>query len=137
MKKFEKNFLVICDSVIKDDSGKLSLIGIYNVVQTKQLPAVHPKFVLVGNIKILDESIDKISVKIELIDGTGKIINSDIPSIEVTSITKNDFSKVREHNIIYEIGMVKFDKEGKYAFRVTADLEEIGDAEFFLVKLSQ
>lgn len=137
MRKFEKNYLVICDSVIKDENGKISVIGIYNVVLAKQFPVFHPKFVLVGNIKILDKNIKDAMLNVELVNSEGNRVGFEIPAVKLTSINNNPYGEVNDHNIIYEIGNIKFDQPGRYAFRVKLESEEIGEAEFFVSKAQE
>lgn len=42
------NFVIICDNAVIDEKTKnLSLLGIFNTIGAKSLPAVHPKFNIV------------------------------------------------------------------------------------------
>ena len=91
-------------------------------------PTIHPTFFLVGNTNVLDKTIEKVTVEIELVDEEGKTVVP-IPPLEVKLERKDGLASF---NIIYGISNVKFEKAGKYRFVVKGNSEYIGTAEFFV-----
>ncbi|OGG06223.1 hypothetical protein A3D05_03610 [Candidatus Gottesmanbacteria bacterium RIFCSPHIGHO2_02_FULL_40_24] len=134
MKKLIQNYLFICDEAFLGQGGKMNIIGIFRTINMSKLPGTHLKTVLVGNFDVLDNSLKEVSLEISLTDSRGVSQGLTVGPMKMTVPENN---KGRNINILIEMGNVKFEKEGKYAFLVKADGETVGKADFTVNPLNQ
>lgn len=132
MKRFEKNFVILCDEAFLGEAGKVSIIGIFERIFADKMPAVHLKSVLVGNFNVNDNKTSEANVKIDLVDIEGNTVGLSIPNIKLNIPLSS--SKIRRVGFIYALGNLKFEKYGVYKFLVTIDSEIVGEYMFEVQK---
>ncbi len=109
--------MLVCDNVITENiSGKNSLIGIFENINAKQFPAVHPALYVYIN---FTEALGRYNFRLELIN----IENDEhiYPGADITGLESNDIAA--HYNLVFTINRLKFEKPGKYEFRLFADGE--------------
>ena len=109
---------VLCDAAT-DHKGKLNLLGTFNSVHTRELPANYPQCSIVLRVvfKLVEEGSHKL--RINFVDEDGKFV---MPSIELpfeVSVPENDSFAYR--NFILNIQRLKFEKFGQHAVDIAID----------------
>ena len=109
---------VLCDAAT-DYKGKLNLLGTFNSVFTRELPANYPQCSIVLRVvfKRVEEGQHKL--RINFVDEDGKFV---MPSIELpfeVSVPAEDSFAYR--NFILNIQRLKFEKFGQYAVDIAID----------------
>ena len=109
---------VLCDAAT-DYKGKLSLLGTFNSVHTRELPANYPQCSIVLRVvfKLVEEGSHKL--RINFVDEDGKFV---MPSIELpfeVKVPENDSFAYR--NFILNIQRLKFEKFGQHAVDIAID----------------
>jgi len=110
------NYLVTCDSVLFDAANKASIIGIFDKIFSKGVPAVHNKFsVVVNTIGSPGTSYDE---RIEIINTQD---NNPIVSLQ----GKISFEESGRNNFLGNFVNTVFPNFGKYRIKVSIDGQEI------------
>jgi hypothetical protein len=109
---------VLCDAAT-DYKGKLNLLGTFNSVFTRDLPANYPQCSIV--LRVVFNRVEEGShkLKINFVDEDGKFV---MPSIELpfeVSVPAEDSFAYR--NFILNIQRLKFEKFGQYAVDIAID----------------
>ncbi len=135
MKKFTKNYLLLCDHAFLSEGGKLNVLGVFETINLAQIPGVHLKCALVGNISINDSSIKDALIEVSLKDPEANSVLLNIPGMKMpVSKVSNEPGKI---NFILELGNLKFEKEGIYTFVVKVNGEHLADYEFMVNKVKE
>jgi hypothetical protein len=115
------DFAVVADYALVDQSGKLSVLGIFQHIWVQQFPAMHPRLHLVLRLKGKRTEVGEHAVQIRLVDeqgneslgGSGNVTFAEPPAgiieIEAGAILVFD---------------VPFPHPGTYRFEITIDGEE-------------
>ena len=109
---------VLCDAAT-DYKGKLNLLGTFNSVHARELPANYPQCSIVLRVvfKVVEEGSHKL--RINFVDEDGKFV---MPSIELpfeVKVPENDSFTYR--NFILNIQRLKFEKFGQHAVDIAID----------------
>ena len=109
---------VLCDAAT-DYKGKLNLLGTFNSVHARELPANYPQCSIVLRVvfKLVEEGSHKL--RINFVDEDGKFV---MPSIELpfeVKMPENDSFAYR--NFILNIQRLKFEKFGQHAVDIAID----------------
>ncbi len=118
---------LLCDAAT-DQLGKLNVLGAFDTIYAKQLPAIHPACAIALRIRFEISEEGNHPVKILVIDEDAKPAG---PKME-----GNISVKVREGmdstvtNLILNIQGLKFEKCGKYRIDLTIDNQTITDLPF-------
>ena len=109
---------VLCDAAT-DYKGKLNLLGTFNSVHTRELPANYPQCSIVLRVvfKLVEEGSHKL--RINFVDEDGKFV---MPSIEFpfeVKVPEKDSFAYR--NFILNIQRLKFEKFGQHAVDIAID----------------
>lgn len=119
-------FLHICDEVILSVNGKISLINLFQFINSKEFPAIHSKFTVITHIK---GYVSKYSETIEIISPSGEIVANVSGDAEI----KNEEGG---NNFIADFINIQLPLEGKYWIKVSIDGNILSnkDEHFFLAK---
>ena len=109
---------MLCDAAT-DYKGKLNLLGTFNSIFTRDLPANYPQCSIVLRVvfKLVEEGSHKL--RINFVDEDGKFV---MPSIELpfeVKVPENDSFAYR--NFILNIQRLKFEKFGQHAVDIAID----------------
>lgn len=105
----------LCDAAT-DYNGKLNLLGTFDTIFTKQLPAIHPQCSIA--LRIIFSKIEEGShkVKMNFVDEDGKFV---MPSIDMpVEVALTDDANFLSRNFVINIQQLKFDKPGSYSIDV-------------------
>jgi hypothetical protein len=109
---------VLCDAAM-DYNGKLSLLGTFDTIMAKQLPAQHPQCSVA--VRIVFDKIEEGAHKLKMnfVDEDGRFI---MPSIDVpVDVVVPGDANFISRNFILNIQQLKFEKFGIYSLDVAVD----------------
>jgi hypothetical protein len=118
MTNVKLNHALICDQVIVDTSGKISIIGMFNRINTKNTPVVHGKFAIVINTS--GNPGESYLEKIEIINLQD---DKSIASVE----GKIEFKSAGINNFFGNFVNILFPVFGKYWIKVSINGDPITD----------
>jgi Family of unknown function (DUF6941) len=115
------DFAVVADYALVDQSGKLSVLGIFQHIWVQQFPAMHPRLHLVLRLKGKRTEVGEHAVQIRLLDedgneslgGSGNVMFAE-PSAGITEIEAGAI-------LVFD---VPFPHAGVYHFQITIDGEQ-------------
>jgi hypothetical protein len=115
------DFAVVADYALVDQSGKLSVLGIFQHIWVQQFPAMHPRLHLVLRLKGKRTEVGEHAVQIRLVDeqgaeslgGSGNVTFAEPPA----GITEIEAGAI----LVFD---VPFPHAGTYRFEITIDGEE-------------
>ena len=125
------NAMLICDKVITEvGTNKKSLIGVFENISALKFPCIH--HFLSVYIKLTDAN-GKYIFRLELIDlENNKIIGKgEIP--KEVAIT----NPLAIHDLVFNLAGLKFERPGKYEFRIYANEEVFGQKAFLVRKIDK
>ena len=114
------DFAVVADYALVDQSGKMSVLGIFQHIWVQQFPAMHPRLHLVLRLKGKRTEIGEHAVQIRLVDdaetellgGSGTVNFAEPPA----GVTEIEAAAV----LVFD---VPFPHAGQYRFEITVDGE--------------
>lgn len=115
------DFAVVADYALVDQSGKLSVLGIFQHIWVQQFPAMHPRLHLVLRLKGKRTEIGEHAVQIRLLDdqgneslgGSGNVTFAEPPA----GVTEIEAGAI----LVFD---VPFPHAGVYRFEITIDSEQ-------------
>ena len=125
------NAMLICDKVITEvGSNKKSLIGVFENISALKFPCIH--HFLSVYIKLTDAN-GKYVFRLELIDlEDDKIIGkAEMPKEIVVT------NPLAIHDLVFNLAGLKFERPGKYEFRIYANEEVFGQKTFLVRKIDK
>ena len=114
------DFAVVADYALVDQSGKMSVLGIFQHIWVPQFPAMHPRLHLVLRLKGKRTEVGEHQVQIKLMDemnaellgGSGTVNFAEPPA----GVTEIEAAAV----LVFD---VPFPRAGQYRFEITVDGE--------------
>lgn len=117
----EVEAFLLCDCAT-DQQGKLNILGAFDRLYARQIPAVHPACAVAVRLRFSKFEEGDHAIKINFIDADGNpagpVIEKNIP----VSMPENDNSCIR--NIILNIQGMRLNKTGEYRFDFALDGEQ-------------
>ena len=109
---------LLCDAAT-DQQGKLNVLGAFDTIWTKKLPAMHPACAIAARIRFAKIEDGNHSVKILIIDQDGRNIGPKLEgSISVKAVPNLDSSVA---NLILNIQRLEFKQHGQYRIDLAID----------------
>lgn len=129
MKDFKLNFIHLCDDTIFSQDGKLSLIGIFEVVNVVAFPGSLLRAFLVFNLNLLNKTLNKVDLDIAIKkEGTEKELLK-LPVL-TPSIEKAKENTELKLGITLQLNNITFQEAGKYFIELKANKELVGKLSF-------
>ena len=109
---------VLCDAAT-DYQGKLNLLGTFDTIFTRKLPAVHPSCAIVLRTIFTRVETGKHRIRIDFVDEDGKAVIQplDLPF----EIRMPDGAISLSRNFIVNLQQIKFEKAGSYSVDAAID----------------
>lgn len=109
---------VLCDAAT-DYNGKLNILGTFDTIITRQLPAVHPQCSIALRMAFNRVEEGSHKLRMNFVDEDGKLV---MPSIDipVEVVVPSDLNFL-VRNFVINIQQLKFDKPGQYAIDLAVD----------------
>lgn len=110
---------VLCDAAT-DDNGKLNLLGAFDTIYARELPAIHPQCSVALRVTFFSGDEGKHTLRLNFVDADGRSIMPDFPPIPV-EVTLPDDVHFGTRNFIINIQQLKFDEPGLYSVDISLD----------------
>lgn len=128
--KIEKDFFLLSENAVLDKDNRLTIVNIYDVVNSVSTPAIISRFTLAANFKIVREKKEslspKIIISISILDPSGQnIFNS--PKQERMIDVKKEIQKI---GIIANIQGISLPEFGIYHIKLFIDDKEVAQLSF-------
>lgn len=142
MADFKLNFIHLCDEATFSQEGKLSLIGIFDILNIMNIPGNLVKAVLVCNFSVVNPKLDSINIDITITkEGETEAIVK-MPTLNVKKFEREKgFSgiegKETKIGITVQLTNVQFKSEGDYAINVVANGSLLGAYRFSVKRIQQ
>ena len=109
---------VLCDAAT-DDNGKLNLLGAFDTIYARELPAIHPQCAVALRVTFLSGDEGKRQMKLNFVDADGRAI---MPPIEIpVEVVLPEDMHFGTRNFIVNIQQLKFDNPGLYSIDILLD----------------
>ena len=109
---------VLCDAAT-DDSGKLNLLGAFDTIYARELPATHPQCTVALRVTFHSTDEGKRQLKLNFVDADGRSI---MPSIDIpVEVTLPEDVHFGTRNFIINIQALKFEEPGLYSVDIALD----------------
>lgn len=119
--KHKIHHLMPCDYGSVDQEGKVSAVGIFDVINVLEFPSIHVQMFVVLQITMTnDKALGEQNIVIKIIDPTGK----ELSRAEI-SIDGGD-KKSGKANILAKLQLIKFEFEGEHSIEVWSGKKTIG-----------
>ena len=128
------DFAVVADYALVDQSGKISVLGIFQHIWVQQFPAMHPRLHLVLRLKGKRTEIGEHAVHIRLVDdhaveilgGSGSVTFAEPPA----GVTEIEAAAI----LVFD---VPFPHHGVYKFAITLDGEGAAEVPITVSQMPQ
>ena len=124
------NFIVIAQDAPENNEGNLSLINVFNIITTTELPVVQQKMVVAANFSV-KELRAKHTCAVEIRKSGTKKLLSEVVYPEVFSLDE----VAKEIQITSFFSNIQFDETGEYFTSLLLDGVEIGKRYFHVAKI--
>jgi len=110
---------VLCDAAT-DDNGKLNLLGAFDTICARELPALHPQCSVALRVTFSSGDEGKHNLRLNFVDADGRSIMPDFPPIPVEVVLPDDVH-FGTRNFIVNIQQLKFEEPGLYSVDIALD----------------
>ncbi|MBN2181002.1 MAG: hypothetical protein JW715_03750 [Sedimentisphaerales bacterium] len=126
---------LLCDCATAG-GGKLNVLGAFDVIWAKQMPAIHPACAVVTRARFSKIEEGTHEVRITIIDEDGNIVGPDLKDAVSVTMPPNQDSVAR--NLILNIHGLRFNKPGQYRIDLSINNQQAATLpiKVFLVKKS-
>ncbi len=116
----EIEIFTLCDFA-QDNSSKLTVVGTFDSINSKQFPFVHSNFSVTCRLRFAEREIGVHDVRLRFIHGNGEELMKPVEAqINIPAPKNGQYSTV---NLVFNFSQVKFDKPGRYSFELYIDDE--------------
>ncbi len=103
----------------QDNSSKLTIVGTFDSIQSKQFPVSHPACSIACRLRFATKEAGSHDFKLRLIDETGKETIQPVEgNINIGAPVNGQFSTI---NIVVNFNQLQFEKDGRYSFELYID----------------
>ncbi len=113
---------LLCDCATAG-GGKLNVLGAFEIIWTRQMPAVHPACAVVTRARFSKIEQGQHNVRITIIDEDGNIIGPDLKDAISVKVPPNEDSIIR--NLILNIHGLRFNQPGQYRVDLSIDGQQV------------
>lgn len=122
----------VCDFAA-DYAGKLSVIGVFDTLFSKQTPVVHPHWCVAVKFRFEKIEEGQKRLRLSIADADGQAV---LPAIDMPIVANipNDLPSVTV-NLVVNIGGVKFERFGEYSIDLAIDGRQEGSTPLYVRQL--
>ncbi len=110
---------VLCEAVT-EDNGKLNLLGAFDTIYARALPAIHPQCAVALRITFSDSDEGSHELRLNLVDADGHSLMPDLPPMPVKVALPSDMH-FGTQNFLFTFQQLKFEQPGLYSMEVAFD----------------
>jgi hypothetical protein len=109
---------VLCDAAT-DDNGKLNLLGSFDTIYARELPAVHPQCAVALRVTFFSADEGSHKLKLNFIDADGRSI---MPAIDIpVTVALPEDMHFGTRNFVVNIQQLKFEQPGLFSVDISLD----------------
>ena len=109
---------VLCDAAT-DDNGKLNLLGSFNTIYARELPAIHPQCAVALRVTFFSADEGNHKLRLNFIDADGRSI---MPGIDIpVTVALPEDMHFGTRNFIVNIQQLKFEQPGLFSVDLSLD----------------
>ena len=128
----EVEIFTLCDFA-QDNSSKLTVVGTFDSINSKQFPFVHSSFSVACRLRFAEKETGVHDVQLRFIHGSGEELMKPIEAqMNIVTPKNGQYSTV---NLVFNFSQVKFEKPGRYSFELYIDDEWESGLPLFLNQL--
>jgi hypothetical protein len=125
------NYFLLCESFLKDNSGKVSLINLYDVINSLEFPTMATNFVIALSVNLDKEEIAKgsVKIKVDIEDKTRK-------KLYLSSSGAGKLAS-KSKNVVTQLDLSRklvFKNPGKYCAKLYVNDDQLAEFEFSVIK---
>ena len=113
---------LLCDCATAG-GGKLNVLGAFDIIWTRQMPAVHPACAVVTRARFSKYEQGQHDIRITIIDEDGNVIGPDLKDAISITVPPNEDSIIR--NMILNIHGLRFNEPGQYRVDLAIDDQQV------------
>jgi hypothetical protein len=114
----EIEIFTLCDFA-QDNHSKLTIVGTFDSISTKQFPAIHPSCTIACRLRFAAKEAGDHDFKLRMTDTKGKEIIKPIEGqMKVGVPPNNQYASV---NLVFNFNQLKFETPGRYSFELFID----------------
>jgi len=110
---------VLCDAAT-DDNGKLNLLGAFDTIYARELPAEHPQCSVALRMTFSGGDDGKHELRLNFVDADGRSIMPDFPAIPVEVVLPDEVHFCTR-NFIVNFQRLRFEEAGLYSVDISLD----------------
>ena len=120
---------LLCDAAT-DQQGKLNILGAFDNIWAKKVPATHPACAIAARIRFEKVEEGNHPIRIHIIDEDGKSIGPNLQGTINVDVVGDVGSTVT--NIVLNIQRLNFEKYGQYRIDIAIDNQIKGSLPFYV-----
>jgi hypothetical protein len=110
---------VLCDAAT-EDHGKLNLLGAFDTIFARELPAAHPQCAVALRVTFSNAEEGAHELKLNLVDADGRALMPEFPPMPLKVALPGDMH-FGTHNYIFNFQQLRFEHPGLYSMDVLFD----------------
>ena len=118
---------MLCDYALLDQSGKLSVLGIWQHIAVQQFPAVHPRAHLVLHLRGRRTELGSHELRVQLLDPLGNLALEQTGMMQINEPPAGVVDLEAPAVLVFDLPLAT---AGEYAFIVSVDQVEAARATF-------
>lgn len=123
----ETEIFVLCDAAA-DYQGRLNILGVFDSIFSKTVPAVHPHCSVALRIRFSRTEVGEHSLFLHIVDYDGKMV---IPPLDGKFIVEmQDHERYGAINLVLNLQGLTFNSFGEYAVNISVDRHQIASLPF-------
>ena len=108
----------LCEAATAD-AGKMNILGVFDTINTKNIPAVHPQCTIALRLRFSKMEAGTHDIQVDFVNADGKCIIP--PAKGKINVVIPDGLMSGIHNLILNIQRLKLEKYGEYAVNLAID----------------
>ena|SRR5438093_12616680 len=114
----ETEIFTLCDFA-QDNNGKLIVVGTFDTISSQAFPCTHPSCSIACRLRFSEKETGEHEFKLKFVDSNGKDVLQPIAGkIQIRPPKAGQNSTV---NLVFNIGQLRFENPGRYAFELYLD----------------
>jgi hypothetical protein len=111
----EIEIFTLCDFA-QDNSGKLTVVGTFDGINSKQFPFVQGNFSVACRLRFSEKETGQHTMRLRFIDANGKELLQPIEGeMNIPKPTNGQYTTI---NLVFNFNQIKFEKAGRYSFEL-------------------
>ena len=120
----------LCDAAT-DSGGKLNILGSFDHISAKEIPAIHPFCAIAIKIRFAKIEEGNHKLKITIADADGKLV---IPGLDASLAIRFGSEETVAANVVMLIQKIKFEQFGEYTIDLAIDGRQEGSIPLYVLQ---